>query len=78
MIQDDFYSVVRRRRSVRQYTDNPVPDAVIVRALEAALLAPNSSNLQPWEFYWFRPETLSCTNAIVSLCALLSPQIHSA
>ncbi len=25
-----------------------------------------------------RPETLSCTNAIVSLCALLSPQIHSA
>ena len=22
--------------------------------LELALLAPNSSNLQPWEFYWVR------------------------
>lgn len=49
----DFYSVVRRRRSVRKFTGKSVPDEVIVRALQAALIAPNSSNLQPWEFYWF-------------------------
>jgi nitroreductase len=47
----DFYSAVQARRSIRNYTDKPVPDEVIRRALEAALLAPNSSNLQTWGFY---------------------------
>jgi len=50
----DFFEVVRKRRSVRKYTAKPVPQEVIKKAIEAALLAPNSSNLQPWEFYWVR------------------------
>ena len=29
-----------------------VPDAVIEKALAAAILAPNSSNTQTWDFYW--------------------------
>ncbi len=49
---DEFMKVVRSRRSVRVYSDEPVPDSVVENCLEAALLAPNSSNLQPWEFYW--------------------------
>ncbi len=28
----------------------------IERALDAALLAPNSSNMQPWEFYWIQSQ----------------------
>lgn len=50
----DFFDVVKSRRSVRKYLSQPVPDEVIKKALEAALLAPNSSNLQPWEFYWVK------------------------
>jgi nitroreductase len=50
----EFEKVVRSRRSTRAYTDEPVPESVIRRCLELALLAPNSSNLQPWEFYWIR------------------------
>jgi nitroreductase len=50
----DFFEAVRTRRSIRKYTATPVPREVIDRALDAALLAPNSSNLQTWEFFWVR------------------------
>jgi nitroreductase len=53
----EFEQVIKTRRSVRKYTDESVPDSVIEKALEHALLAPNSSNLQPWEFYWVDSET---------------------
>ncbi|MDA7893538.1 nitroreductase family protein [bacterium] len=49
-----FETVVRSRRSTRVYTDESVPEEVMRRCLELTLLAPNSSNLQPWEFYWVR------------------------
>jgi nitroreductase len=50
----DFFEAVERRRSIRRFTDEPVPQEVIRKALEAALLAPNSSNVQTWDFYWVR------------------------
>lgn len=50
----EFKKVIESRRSVRVYTTEPVPDQVVNEALDMALLAPNSSNLQPWEFYWVR------------------------
>ncbi|MFZ9596538.1 MAG: nitroreductase family protein [Bdellovibrionia bacterium] len=50
----DFFETVRTRRSIRKYSQKPVPPEVIQNALNAALLAPNSSNLQTWEFYWVR------------------------
>ena len=49
-----FYDVVDSRRSVRIYADNPVPEEVVRRAMDAALKAPNSSNLQVWEIHWVR------------------------
>ena len=53
---DEFEKVVRSRRSVRVFTAEKIPEAVMRRCLELALLAPNSSNLQPWEFYWVRDQ----------------------
>lgn len=47
----DFCQVVESRRSVRRFTDTPIPDEVLADCLRLAMLAPNSSNLQPWEFY---------------------------
>jgi nitroreductase len=54
MNEGEFEKVIRSRRSVRVYTDEPIPEHVMRRCLELAVLAPNSSNLQPWEFYWVR------------------------
>lgn len=50
----EFIKVVESRRSVRAYTNESIPEEVVRSCLDLALLAPNSSNLQPWEFYWVR------------------------
>jgi nitroreductase len=50
----EFRQVVENRRSVRKFDGSAVPEAVMRDALDLALLAPNSSNLQAWEFYWVR------------------------
>ncbi|MFK7786424.1 MAG: nitroreductase family protein [Crocinitomicaceae bacterium] len=51
-----FTSLVENRRSCRMYTEETVPEDVMNKCLDLALLAPNSSNMQPWEFYWVRSE----------------------
>lgn len=53
---EEFKKVVESRRSVRHYTQESIPDEVVQECLRLGLLAPNSSNLQPWEFYWVRSE----------------------
>jgi nitroreductase len=51
-----FEAILHNRRSVRIYEQTPVPDEVVQKCLDAALLAPTSSNLQCWEFYWIKSE----------------------
>ncbi len=46
----DFYEDVSRRRTVRQFSDRPVPRDIIESALRAAGTAPSGANLQPWHF----------------------------
>lgn len=41
---------LQRRRTVRDFTDRPVPRAVIEEAIRAAGTAPNGANRQPWHF----------------------------
>jgi nitroreductase len=41
---------VLQRRSVRNFTDEPVPDHLIRRVLEAGRFAPSAGNCQPWQF----------------------------
>ena len=50
----DFFDLVYKRRSVRKFSNESIPEDVIVKALKAGLLAANSSNLQPWEFFWVK------------------------
>jgi nitroreductase len=45
-----FYEEMRRRRTVREYSDRPVPAGVIEACLLAAGTAPNGANRQPWHF----------------------------
>jgi iodotyrosine deiodinase len=46
----DFYADIRRRRTVRHFSDRPVPREVIEACLRAAGTAPNGANMQPWHF----------------------------
>ena len=45
-----FYADVTRRRTVREFSDRPVPRDIIETALKAANTAPSGANLQPWHF----------------------------
>ncbi|WP_419948836.1 nitroreductase family protein [Candidatus Palauibacter sp.] len=45
-----FRDEVRRRRTVRDYSPEPVPQEVIDACIEAAGTAPNGANRQPWHF----------------------------
>ena len=46
----EFYEDVARRRTVREFSDRPVPRDLIETALQAAGTAPSGANLQPWHF----------------------------
>ena len=46
--------VIRRRRSIRVFEPGTIPSEHIEHCLDMAMLAPNSSNLQAWEFYWIQ------------------------
>jgi len=46
----DFYADIDRRRTVRDFSDRPVPRDIIETALMAANTAPSGANLQPWHF----------------------------
>jgi nitroreductase len=64
---DIFGSICARRRSNRKFDrDQPVPDQVVERGLQLATLAPNSSNMQLWEFVWISTEAMKAR--MVPLC----------
>jgi nitroreductase len=50
--------LIKKRRSIRRYTNEPVSDADIRMLLEAAMAAPSGDNSQPWEFVVVRQEGL--------------------
>jgi nitroreductase len=45
-----FLASIRQRRTVRDFSDRPVPRAVIANAIRAAGSAPSGANQQPWHF----------------------------
>lgn len=61
-----FTEVVNTRRSVRVFEPVPIPEAVIQDCIDQAIKAPNSSNLQPWEFHWVKTPEIKAQ--IVKAC----------
>jgi len=49
-ISESFYLDVKKRRTVREFSDRLIPDEVIRNALLAAATAPSGANMQPWHF----------------------------
>ncbi len=54
----EVMEVIQKRRSIRRYETTAVPDDLLQRVLEAARLAPSSSNVQSWKFKVVRDENL--------------------
>ena len=53
-----FRDLVRRRRSVRGFSPDPMPLDLVDSAIEAAVSAPSGANRQPWRFVVVRdPDT---------------------
>lgn len=46
----DLQDFLRRRRSIRRFKPDPVPDSVITDILTTATYAPSAHNRQPWKF----------------------------
>lgn len=47
---ESFAAELARRRTVRDFADEPVPEAVVLAAIRAAATAPSGANQQPWHF----------------------------
>ena len=47
---DAFLADIRRRHTVRDFSDRPVPRTLIETCIRAAGTAPNGANHQPWHF----------------------------
>jgi nitroreductase len=45
-----FYEDIERRRSVRDYSDQPIPREIIENCIKSAGTSPSGANQQPWHF----------------------------
>src|SRR5687768_17982496 len=53
-----FRDTALLRRTVRDFSTEPVPDEVVDLAIEAAASAPSGANMQPWKFVVVRDPEL--------------------
>lgn len=54
----DFLETIRKRRTVRDFSSDPIPGGVLELAIEAASLAPSGANMQPWTFVVVKDQAL--------------------
>jgi nitroreductase len=64
----ELFETVEKRRSIRKFKPNPIPDRDLKKILEAGRLAPSGGNRQPWSFIVVRkPETKKKLAAVANL-----------
>ena len=47
---EQFLSVMKKRRTVRDFSSREVPESVIRNAIQTAGTAPSGAHMQPWHF----------------------------
>ena len=50
MDYESFLELVKKRRTIRGFKQDPIPDEYVENIIEAARWAPSGANSQPWEF----------------------------
>jgi nitroreductase len=58
MDYDSFLELVKKRRTIRRFKPDPVPDEYLEKIIEAARWAPSGYNSQPWEFVIIKEKQL--------------------
>ena len=58
MNYESFLELVKKRRSIRRFKPDPIPDEYVDRIIEAARWAPSGFNTQPWEFVVIKDKKL--------------------
>ena len=48
---EELSKLIKTRRSIRAFQDKPVPESLLLQAIEIATWAPNGSNAQDWRFF---------------------------
>jgi len=48
---EELAELIKSRRSIRLWQDKPVPEELLLKAIELATWAPNGANQQNWHFY---------------------------
>jgi nitroreductase len=65
MDYEGLLELVKKRRSIRSFKPEPIPDEYVDKIIEAARWAPSGANSQPWEFIVVKKQELR--NSIVQL-----------
>ena len=69
----EVFDCIRRRRTVREFKPDPIPEEVVYKILQAGRWAPSSSNSQPWHFVVVQaPDTLKKLGAIATQGAFIA------
>ena len=50
----ELNEAIKKRRSIRAYKTQDVPEKVVEKLIEAASFAPSAGNIQPWKFVIIR------------------------
>jgi len=54
----DFISIIKNRRSIKEYSSKEVSNELLSRILEAGRWAPSAHNAQPWRFITIRDPSM--------------------
>lgn len=65
---------VARRKSVRQFTDEPVDDALLRDLVERAARAPSGGNVQPWRIYVINGDAMTRLRAFLAERPIEEPE----
>lgn len=65
MDYESLLELVKKRRSIRKFRSDPIPDEYVDKIIEAARWAPSGGNSQPWEFIVVKKQELR--NKIIEL-----------
>ncbi|MBN1189007.1 MAG: nitroreductase family protein [Dehalococcoidales bacterium] len=70
MNMTDLENLIKGRRSIRSWENKPVPEEMLLQAIELATYAPNAGNQQNWKFYVvLKPETIKAVADAVQASA---------
>jgi 5,6-dimethylbenzimidazole synthase len=71
MDYNSLLDLVKKRRSIRRFKPDPIPDEEIEKIIEVACWAPSGFNMQPWEFVIIKKPELK--NKIVDYIGDIRP-----